>query len=59
MTWVKKCSGIHREKGLARKWPEPVARRVTESVTELSPSFLLAQAILEPNLFPYEYPYIS
>jgi NADH:ubiquinone oxidoreductase subunit H len=25
----------------------------------LSPSFLLAQAIFEPNLFPYEYPNIS
>jgi hypothetical protein len=25
----KKFRRIHREKSLARKWPEPVARRVT------------------------------
>jgi hypothetical protein len=31
----------------------PIGRRVT-----LSPSFLLAQAIFEPNLFPYKYPNI-
>ena len=29
MAVFKKCGGIHREKGLARKWPEPVERRVT------------------------------
>jgi hypothetical protein len=23
MTMFKKCRGIHREKGLAGKWPEP------------------------------------
>jgi len=30
MTMFKKCRGIHREEGLARKWPEPVERQVTE-----------------------------
>jgi len=29
MTMFKKCGGIHREKGLALKWPKPVERRVT------------------------------
>jgi len=29
MIMFKKCGGIHREKGLARKWPEPLGRRVT------------------------------
>jgi len=26
MTRFKKCRGIHREKSLAQKWPEPVER---------------------------------
>jgi len=51
MTMFKKCSGIHREKGLVRKWPEPVGACSTCSVTgptpTLSPSFLPAQAIFE------------
>jgi hypothetical protein len=33
--------------------PQPVS--VLEPSTALSPSFLLAQAIFEPNLFPYKY----
>jgi hypothetical protein len=36
--------------------PQPVS--VFEPAPTLSPSFLLAQAIFEPNLFPYKYPNI-
>jgi len=36
--------------------PQPVS--VLGSAPTLSPSFLLAQAILEPNVFPYKYPNI-
>jgi len=45
MTRFVKIWGIYRK---------PIGRRVT-----LSHSFLLAQAIFEPNLFPYKYPNIS
>jgi hypothetical protein len=37
--------------------PQPVS--VLGPAPTLSPSFLLAQAIFEPNLFPYKFPNIS
>ena len=37
--------------------PQPVS--LPGPTPTLSPSFLLAQAVLVPNLFPYEYPNIS
>ena len=41
--------GLH----VGRSPPQPVS--VLRPAPTLSPSFLLAQAIFEPNLFPYEY----
>jgi len=38
MTMFKKCRGIHKEKGLAQKWPEPVGRRVTPTFLKHSHS---------------------
>jgi hypothetical protein len=41
--------GLH----VGRCHPQPVS--VLRTAPTLSPSFLLAQAIFEPNLFPYKY----
>ena len=42
--------GLH----VGRNPPQPVS--LLGPAPTLSPSFLLAQAIFEPNLFPYTYP---
>ena len=52
-------AGQNTETGLraGRYPPQPVS--VLETAPNPSPSFLWAQAIFEPNLFPYKYPNIS
>jgi hypothetical protein len=42
-----------RDLHVGRYTPQPVS--VLRPATTLSPSSLLAQAIFEPNLFPYKY----
>jgi len=45
--------------GYSYGWRVTGWRWVHGPTSTLSPSFLLAQAIFQPNLFPYEYPNIS
>jgi hypothetical protein len=61
MSWLTPTRAylLHiRDRGfhVGRYTPQPVS--VLGPVPTLSPSFLLAQAIFEPNLFPYKYPNI-
>ena len=50
---INRQDGLTHDLHVGRYPPQPVS--VLGPTPTLSPSFLLAQAIFEPNIFPYKY----